>query len=905
MPLSAGTRLGPYEIQSALGAGGMGQVYRARDTRLDRSVAIKILAPEIAADPAARSRFEREARAVAALDHPHICGLHDVGESDGTHYLVMPLVEGQTLAARLEKGPLPIDQALTIATQIADALDKAHRQGIVHRDLKPANIMLTKGGGSSTSSPQAKLLDFGLAKLRPPGGPISMSGIERAETTSGTAHGTILGTVLYMAPEQVEGRDADARADIWALGAVIYEMVTGARPFNGDSAASVIGAILKDTPPPLSARQPLAPAALDHVVSRCLAKDPDDRWQTARDLLHELTWASRREPSEAGRAAPAQRGHVPGWRLAAVAIAAAAATAVVMTLRRPGASVPTRDVRFSIYPEHGTAFAPIEASVVAPQFALSPDGHALAFVATAQGQASLWVRPVAAFSARELPGTEGAGLPFWSPDGQSVAFFAQGRLKIVRLDGGPAVVVTDASLDPRGGTWAQDGTLLASLASNGGISRVTLDGRNELLAPLDRERGETGLRWPAWVADSRHFVALSRNLDESRRGLFLFALDRPARSLLVNSDFGATPTDGRLLYLSGSTLMAQPLDVGQGRLTGEPIPIVDRVGSTSNGYSAFSVSSTGTLANTAPWPAHGELVWFDRGGRRMGEPAAPLADYVDLSMSRDGRVAVSRVDPQTNTGDIWVLDLDRRSETRLTADRFNDAGPLWSADGTRIYFRSNRRGVNGIFVKPANASRPEEMVFELVGESTASVISGSLAPDGSRLLYSTFGLRSSWDLWELALGPSPQATAILDSQFNEYQASYSPDGRWIAFVSNEAGPRQVYVQSHPDGGGRQAVSSRGGSDPVWRADGREIFFIGADRTMTAAPFEGGKVGVAVPLFRTRVPIVGNPYRLPYAVSADGSRFLVNTAPDEVPPPAIHVVLDWRVLLDNRRGAAAR
>jgi serine/threonine-protein kinase len=446
MPLSAGTRLGPYEIQSALGAGGMGEVYRARDTRLDRSVALKVLAPEIAADPAARARFEREARAVAALDHPHICGLHDVGEADGTHYLVMPL-EGQTLAARLEKGQLPLDQALTVATQIADALDKAHRQGIVHRDLKPANIMLTKAG--------AKLLDFGLAKLRPPGGPISMSGIE--ETRSGTAQGAILGTVLYMAPEQVEGRDADARADIWALGAVIYEMVTGTRPFGGDSAASVIGAILKDEPPSISTRQPLAPPLLDRVVGRCLAKDPADRWQSATDVHHALQWI--REGVHDRHDSKRERTGARGRTALLVATAAAILAAGMMApgwishLREapPGAS------RLSILPPPNAAFAAPPASVVSAQFALSPDGRFVAYVAeTRGGRPQLWVRPVDSLQARPLAGTEDATYPFWSPDGRSLGFFSRGMLRTIELAGGPPRTLTEAPLDTRGGTWNRD-----------------------------------------------------------------------------------------------------------------------------------------------------------------------------------------------------------------------------------------------------------------------------------------------------------------------------------------------------------------------------------------------------------------------------------------------------------------
>jgi Tol biopolymer transport system component len=679
-------------------------------------------------------------------------------------------------------------------------------------------------------------------------------------------------------------------------------MVTGRKAFEGASQASVIAAIMERDPPHLSAAQPLAPPALDHVVATCLEKDPDDRWQTARDVLHELQWVA----AAGATAAPHASGVAASRRsmswLIAAAVASAAVTALGMTLWRGNPPTPIRDIRFSVYPESGSLFSPASASVVSPQFAISRDGSSLAFVATSDGRDKLWVRRLDGLAARVLAGTDDAIYPFWSPDGRSLGFFAQGKLKIATLGGGPAVIVTDASFDPRGGAWAPDGTMLVSLVSNGGLSRVFADGKSELVGPLDVATGETGLRWPFWLPDSRRFLAVSRNTEDSRRGIYLRSLDNTSSSFLVSSDWGPAFVDGRLLFLRGPTLMAQAFDLGEGRLTGEPEALLDGIGALTNGYSAFSVSSTGTLAYSGPWATKGELVWFDRDGRQMGGPIAPLADYVDFSLSPDSsRVAMSRVDPQTNTADIWLLDLARNKvETRLTSDRLNDAGAMWSPDASRLYFRSNRRGINSLYVKPANGSRPEELVFDQGGEVASSMISSSLSRDGSRLLFSAFGLRSSFDVWELSLAPVPQPTAVLQSAFNEYQAAFSPDGRWIAFVSNETGSPQVYVQAYPGGDPRQQVSSRGGSDPRWRADGRELFFIGEDRLLMAAPFSTGSAGVPVTLFRTRVPISGNPYRLPYAPSDDGQRFLVNTAPVDTPPPAIQVVLDWRALLPAER-----
>ncbi len=534
LALTPGTRLGPYEILSALGAGGMGEVYRARDTRLDRTVAIKVLLSEVAGDPDLRSRFEREARAIAALDHPHICDIYDVGSVDSTHYLVMPHLEGQTLAARLEKGPLPLDQALKIATEIADALDKAHRQGIIHRDLKPANIMLTKSG--------SKLLDFGLAKLRATAGPISMSGLTRMVTRAAeTTHGTILGTVQYMAPEQVEGKEADARSDIWALGAVIYEMATGTRPFQGDTPASVIGSILKDEPPSVSARQPLAPHTLDHLVRLCLAKEPDQRWQSAADVEREAEWIAQISNDKAQQSAPPRARWITGWAVAAILLAA---LGVVLTRSvLPGtATSPPEAVVFSVYPPPGQVFAGAPASVQAPQLAVSPDGRHLAFVAAEpEGRSSLWLRPLGEKEARRLPGTEGAGNPFWAPDSRTLAFFSQGFLKKTDLSSMVPQTIARVTVELRGGTWSSSDTILYAPSGNVGLHRVaSAGGGTGSLVKLVYASGESSTaRWPSFLPDGQHFLFQMRDADPERRGNYLGALDSSSTSRINGSDWAA------------------------------------------------------------------------------------------------------------------------------------------------------------------------------------------------------------------------------------------------------------------------------------------------------------------------------------------------------------------------------
>jgi serine/threonine protein kinase len=892
MAFPSGTRLGPFEILEPVGKGGMGDVYRARDTRLDRTVAIKVLQADGPADASARERLEREARAVSALNHPHICTLYDVGRHDDTDFLVMEFVDGETLTARLERGPIPLPQALRYAIELASALDRAHRAGIVHRDFKPGNVMITKSG--------AKLLDFGLAKPSP----VTLGGTPLLQTASRddlTRSGTIVGTVQYMAPEQVDGRVADARTDIFSFGAVLYEMLSGRKAFEGQSVGSLFAAILEKDPPRLATLQPLTPPSLDRIVSTCLAKDPDDRWQSARDLMRELQWISAGRNATTADDIKERRSW--NWLLvaaASLAIGAAGALLLFSPWRAENATGAASHVRFSIYPEPGSQFVNAPASVVTPQFAISPDGTHIAFVASAAGRAMLWVRSVDAWHARVLPGTEDPLYPFWSPDSTSVAFFSQGRIKAVTLTGGEPVVRGDASRDPRGGAWAPDGTIFATTFGYGGIMSVTASGAQPVL-PVDRKAGEANHRWPMILADGRHLVYVVRSREPSRRGITLAALGEQSGTRLADSDYSAAVAGQHLLFVRGRTLMAQPLDLEKGQLFGEAVPIMDDVGASSTGHSAFSVSQTGTLAFANTWPVEGELVWFDRSGRQLGAPVAPRADYVTFSLSPDEtRVALSTVDPQTATPDIWVLDLARGSQHRLTSDRMTDANAFWSPSGNELVFRSNRAGANRPYRRGVHDLKSEVLIdFGTPDEVLSNMVLTDLSRDGRHIILTNTGRASSFDIWRHTDGAEPLVQPIVESSFDEFHAVLSPDQRWIAYVSNETGRPEIYVTSFPDGTRRYPISSQGGSEPQWRRNGQELFFLNAESMLMSVSVTTGpefKAGVPTPLFRVRTPTSANPYRQQYAVAQDGNRFLVNRARDDAAPPAINVVLDWRTLL---------
>ncbi len=886
MTLAQGTRLGPYEILAPVGAGGMGEVYRARDTRLDRTVAVKVLSSHLSDNPEIRQRFDREARTISQLSHPHICALHDVGHQDGIDYLVMEFLEGETMTDRLSRGPLPAEGVLRYGIEIADALDKAHRQGIVHRDLKPGNIMLTKSG--------VKLVDFGLAKLAAVSP--ANSSVSILQTQAGmnlTQEGTILGTFQYMAPEQLEGAEADARSDIFAFGAVLYEMATGQKAFSGKSQASLIAAILGSEPAAISTVAPMTPPALDRVVKTCLAKDPDDRWQTAHDVMLQLKWIAE-GGSQAGVPAPlvARRRSRErlAWSVAAVLALATVALAAAL-LARPR-SVP-RLVRSSLLPPEKTTYHFVSDAAGPP--ALSPDGLQIAFTAReTSGKTFLWVRSLDSLTARELAGTEGAMYPFWSPDGRHIGFFAGGKLKKIEAAGGPALALCDAA-DARGGTWSRDGVILFEPHFREPLSRISANGgKVAAVTKFDEARRETTHRFPLFLPDGKHFLyeAASHTVgtDSELHAIYLGSLDGALPKLVVNARSKPLYAAGHILFVRQKTLMAQPFDAGSGKLSGEPVPIVGNVQEDPGFFTAvFSVSDNGVLAYQEAGGSvdQFQLTWFDRTGKKL-DALGSKGNIWNPRISHDGRRVVYTIgDP----GDLWLEDLSRHVATRITFDPADDNNAAWSPDDSRIFFMSMRTGGGDIYGKSASGTGSDELLFS----SSSVKPPGSFSPDGHYMLFSALNPKTKWDLELLSL-PERKVTAFLKTDFDENQGEFSPDGRWIAYASNESGRYEVYVQPFPGPGGKWQISVAGGSMPVWRRDGKEIFYLAADRKVMAVPVRIGDAfepGTPVALFEARLK--DDPDRH-YDVSADGQRFLLTTPLGDETAPPITLVQNWTSLL---------
>ncbi len=894
MSLGPGTRLGPYEIQSAIGAGGMGEVYRARDTRLERKVAIKVLPSHVSGDPALRERFEREARTVAALNHPHICTLHDVGHQDATDFLVMEYLDGETLAARLVKGALSIDQALAIAIQIADALDKAHRAGIVHRDLKPGNIMLVGEGrrGGPSGPPVAKLLDFGLAKVTPAA--VAASGLSMAPTgmTPVTMQGTILGTLQYMAPEQIEGQEADARTDIFAFGCVLYEMLTGKKAFEGKTQASLIGAIMNIDPPPLAPVVPLAPPLLDRLVRKCLVKDSGARWQSAADLVEALTWsADGTAANAASEAAAAQTRRAPRIWIGVASGSLVIALASVAFLVYGRATVPEPHVtRLDVMtPPSSDPFS----------FALSPDGKQLAFVANTEGNAQrLWVRPLDEAVGHLLPGTDNAQYPFWSPDSRAIAFFADGKLK--RVDVAGRTVETLASIPSmRGGAWGPDGTIL--LAENTGpLMRIPGSGG----APVPATQvaaGQGSHRFPSFLPDGRRFLFVATIGQADLRGVYIASLDGGAPKHLLVSDYAARyDASGYLLVTSEGVLTARRLDLRTLEITGDPIAVAQGLGTPALlGEPAFSVS-THVLAYRGGAATRRQLIWVERTGKVKGtlggiDESAQSAP----ALSADGRRVAFFRRSSANV-DIWVEDIARATITRFTSDASADLEPTWSPDGQRIAFSSARNGTFDLFIKPADGSTDEQPLLT----SSLDKAPQDWSPDGRFLLYAVQDPKSAADLWALPLNGDRKPFPVVQSAFDDVHGRFSPDGRWIAYASNETGRYEVYVKPFPGPGGRWQVSTNGGIYPQWRRDGKELFFIAPDNHMigvgvnTSTTFQAG---APASLFATQLATGGNVgigsfvSRAEYAVAPDGSFLLNVTAGDAIAAP-ITIVENWDATL---------
>ena len=891
MTLAAGTRLGPYEILAPVGAGGMGEVYRARDTRLDRTVAIKVLPSHLSADADHKRRFEREAKTISSLSHPHICALHDVGHQDGTDYLVMEYVEGETLSDRLVKGPLSTEQVLRFGMEIADALDKAHRQGVVHRDLKPGNVMLTRSG--------VKLLDFGLAKIReleetPAGVSVSLLATRTsADRSPLTEKGTILGTFQYMAPEQLEGKDADARSDLFAFGAVLYEMATGQKAFSGKTQASLIGAILHTEPPPISSVQPLAPSTLDRVVKTCLAKDPEDRWQTARDVMLQLRAIAETSSQTSAVAvlAPIRRSGRERLLWATNALTLAAAIALGLLLTRANRSEPLRVVVSSIDVPEKTSIAFDSGAPL-----ISPDGRKLALVLSAGGgRTSIWLRSLDGSVAREVPGTEGAVYPFWSPDSRHLAFFADGKLRKVNVEsGGPADTVADAPLG-RGGTWNRKGDIVFAPDTGGTLFRVSSSGGATAPVTAQHEKTlEISHRYPSFLPDGRHFVyEVQVGGGGSQYKHFIGSLDsKPASRLPFESESNVVYSPpGYLLFVQQGNLRAQPFDVRRLRPTGESFAVADLVQVSSIvGFGSFSVSDDGLLAYVGGAAARlSRLVWTDRAGKEietLGQPAI----HWDPRLSHDGRRLAVAIEDSRGNSDIWIYDLARKISTRFTFDPDADLAPVWSPDDGRIVFTAYRRGPGDLFQKLSAGSGADELLFA----SPHRKIATDWSPDGRWLAFHTNQPKTSWNTLVLGL-PDRKPSVYLATPFPELASVFSPDGRWVAYVSAESGVGEIYVQPFPRGAGKWQISSGGGAMPVWRRDGREIFFLASDGKLMAAGVNPGPafdVETPRPLFATTVRNFVGLSRRQFDVTADGQRFILNAAVEEQGAAPITLVQNW-------------
>jgi eukaryotic-like serine/threonine-protein kinase len=880
MMLSAGTCLGRYEILAPLGAGGMGEVYRARDVRLDRTVALKVLPADVGSDAARHERFRREAHAISRLAHPHICTVHDVGDQDGVEFLVMEYLAGETLAHRLLRGPLPLDEALQIGVALASGLEAAHREGIVHRDLKPANIMLTPSG--------PKILDFGLAKwVDPPAGAAD----HRNTDSSLTQSGFVIGSAPYMAPEQAEGKPVDARSDLFALGAILYEMTTGRRAFEGTSPSSTLAAILTASPPPMAELQPLTPATFERLVRRCLARDPAARWQCTSDLAYELNWIRQSGIQVTGHPGRPVRSRREALAWVTAAAACAVAVLVYFISDRFTEAQPASSVRFDIRPPAGTSglYVPV----------VSPDGQNIAFVARTpdDGKFFVWVRSMNSLEFRKIVEADDQAFPFWSPDGRSIAFFARGALRRIDLERGPAQVLCDAPAG-RGGTWNRDGIIVFAPSPNKGLYRIPAGGG--VAAPLTVLRPEDfSHRFPHFFPDGRHFsyVALPPLTAAGEKPkIMVGSLDSAEVTSVADGTLSeAWAPPGYLLFVSHTNLLLQPFDQVKLRPTGEAMPLAGGVtDGGAGGNLAFSVSDNGVLTYVSSASVEARLTSLLPTGQAVAQ-VGPIADYQYFFLSPDNKHVVAQLrTPQDDLAETWTIDLSTGAADRLTPglEAFH---PVWSPDGTRIAYKTSRGLLDQIFVKSANGTGNEEPL-PVLSRAFGTMALNDWSADGQFLL---FGLQDEAtavrDLWVLPLVGDRNARPFLRTHFEKRDGQFSPDGRWVTYSSDESGRFEVYVQSFPDAATKLQVSRTGGTRPRWQRDGQQLFYLAPDGTLMATSIEKGGTpggGPAKPVFKT--PNAGrgfDDWYDWYDVNSDGSRFLF-AVPSVGTEPSITVILNW-------------
>ena len=891
MGLEAGTKLGRYEIRSKIGEGGMGEVYLARDTQLGRDVAVKVLPSEFSQDAERLHRFEQEACAASALNHPNILSIFDVGTHDSSPYVVSELLQGQTLRQRLNGAQLPLRKTIDYALKIAHGLAAAHEKGIVHRDLKPDNLFITNDG-------RVKILDFGLAKLTGTGNTdLSQTSIPTRRVD--TDPGKVMGTVGYMSPEQVKGRAVDHRSDIFSFGAILYEMLSGRRAFHGESAAETMSAILKEDPMDLSETNQRISPALERLVNHCLEKNPEERFHSASDLafaLEALSGSSSgaNQTQTVMVSATTQRwirGHpIAGWIVAGFVLLLAALAFIFVYFRRAPTTEATEATRFTIpLPEKTITIGPP---------VISPDGRRLIFrLNTEEGKEFIWMRPLASLDARPLAGTESATQPFWSPDGRAIAFFSGGKLKRLDLFAGTPQTLCDAPSNVSG-TWSTSGWIVFSRGVNDGIYRVPATGGTpERVTQVDASRNELEHSWPVFLPDSRHFLYLARNAQPENSAIYVGSIDSKETKRLLQAHSSAEYAAGHLLFVRENTLVAQGFDITRLELKGDALPIAEQVPrNPQNGRAMFSVSENGVLALRAGGLVQNQLIWFDREGKQLGAVTS-LGSYFSPSLSADEkRVAVRNSDFQTNNADIWLIDLERGVPIRFTTDPAIDSFPAWSPDGSHITFISTRNGLPSIYQKPSSGAGAEEALIT----SAEPKFNPEWSPDGRFILYAQTNATTNVDLLLLPLSGERKPQPFLQTNFIEAQGRFSPDARWVAYISNETGKFEVYVQSFPATTGKVAISTGGGSQPQWRHDGRELYYYTPDRKLMAVEVNGQgatfKVGVPRSLFLIRSVGAGIDQGFPgngyYAPARDGKRFLVTTSPESPERQQINVILNW-------------
>jgi eukaryotic-like serine/threonine-protein kinase len=889
--VTPGARLGPYEVLARIGSGGMGEVYRAVDTRLQRTVAIKVLHTQSPNAVDERIRFEREVRAISNTNHPHICALYDVGEDHGVEFLVMEYLQGQTLAQRLLKGRLPIEQVLLYGCQIASALGHVHRHGFVHRDVKPSNVMLTETG--------AKLLDFGIAK------PAEQLPFDAGASTlhTLTLSGALVGTVQYMAPEQLEGLETDSRTDTFALGLVLYEMASGRKAFAGSSTAGTIAAILSSEPPPLEIPKFKVQRVFEHAVRKCLAKSPDDRWQNIMDLGSELEWirATLAEEevdssSERELAATALRRRLtPAWAITGLVILAGGSWFARDAWRSPR-PIESPVVRFLSYPPRGN-----QEIYFGLKSALSPDGRYLVSATRLpDGRRPLWLRPLDSTTGVELEGSDPANYPFWSPDSRFIGYFGMdGQLKRIELPGGrPQNIGQDPSAGARGATWNSTGTIVVG---SDGTSLFRLSASGSPVIPLtvvDSAAGELGHTLPQFLPDGDHFIFLVRSTDASRAGIYVSSLSAPSeRRRILDLSGEAQYVQNHLIFSKNRALFAQPFDLQT--FTLRSAPLISTAYYPAGGRTGFSVSQSGVLAYQAASPRL--LTWFDRVGKRLGP--VTTGDTDDPVMSLDeSRIAVAKLDPQSGKRRIWIsgpsLSSLRRGDFAGAAGTWNEVAPVWSPQGDRLLFASDREGHFELYSRAVDGS-DEQVIFRSNGDKWPL----DWSPDGRYVLFRGGG--SPGDLWALPLEGDRQPMLLSQNGPVLAAAKISRDGQWLAYVSSEVGGGEVFVRPFPSGEPKVQISFGGGGEPRWRADGRELFYLTADGLLMAVPVRTSprfEAGAPVALFRTNVTstvFIGAPARNQYDSAANGQRFLISEPPELISSTPMTIVLNWQTALRRK------